>query len=93
MKKQLAALCLLTLAFGTFQMPARADFSLDFGRHDRNRDGRWSYREFNDANNYYYRHHPGVTVRLNTRRDFDRLDRNGDGYLNMDEVRTYRNWD
>ena len=95
MNKQLAALCLCFGLLATLQPPARSDFNLSFGRHDCNHDGRWNYREFNDANQYYYRSHPEVTV-INQRRmrnDFDRLDMNHDGYLNQQEVRTYRTWD
>ena len=95
MKRQIAALILLTMAFGTLQLPARADFNVTFGRHDRNHDGRWSRREFYDANRYYYQRHPEVQIinRRDYRNDFDRLDMNNDGYLNMQEVQTYRNWD
>ncbi len=95
MKRQLAALCLFALAFGTLQLPARADFNVSFGRHDYNHDGRWDRREFNDANRYYYQHHPSVQVisRRDYRNEFNRLDTNHDGYLSRQEVRTYRNWD
>lgn len=81
MKIQLAALCLLMLAFGSFQMPARADFSLNlFGRHDRYHNGQ-IYRD------------PGMQVRLERRYPqryyYDRLD---PGYLNYEEVQRYRDW-
>lgn len=94
MRSYIAAACLLALAWGSLQLPARAEFNIAFGRHDRNHDGRWSYRDFNDANRYYYRHHPGVEI-LNSRdlhRDFVRMDTNGDGYLQSSEVEGYRTW-
>jgi hypothetical protein len=81
MIKQLAALGLLVLAFGTLQ-PAAQALEFNFGRHDYNHDGRWNYSEYNRANQYYYGHR-------RHRHDFDRLDRNHDGYLNQAEVRTY----
>jgi len=93
MKKQIAAAMLFAVAFGVFQLPARADFDVAFGRHDRDHDGRWNYNEFNSANRYYHHHHPGVVV-INNRDEFNRLDLNHDGYLNRDEIQTYRsNWD
>ena len=94
MKRQLTAVVLFSLAFGALQLPARADFNVAFGRHDRNHDGRWDYREFNDANRYYYQSHPEVQVinQRDMRRDFDRMDINHDGYLDTNEVRTYRTW-
>jgi len=95
MKRQLAASFLFILACGMLQLPARADFNVLFGRHDRNHDSRWNYREFNDANRYYYQRHPDVQVisRRDLRRDFDRMDTDQDGYLNMQEVQTYRTWE
>ena len=93
MKRQLAVLCLCALAFGLFQLPARAGIDVSFGRHDYNHDHRWNYREFNDANTYYYRHHPHAQVIYGSRRDFDRLDTNRDGYLDLQEAGAYRNWD
>ena len=95
MNKQLAALGLVTMMFGALQLPAQAELNVSlFGRHDRNHDGRWNYREFRDANNYYYQTHPAVEI-INTRdmqNDFYRLDRNNDGYVDIDEVRGYRAW-
>jgi hypothetical protein len=81
MKRQLAALCLFALAFGALLPPAQA-LNIDFGRHDYNHDGRWNYNEYNHANQMYYGH------RMH-RRDFDRIDRNHDGYLDRAEVRGY----
>jgi hypothetical protein len=91
MKRQLAALFLFSLILGSTQLPANAQFNVAFGRHDYNRDGRWDRREFNNANAYYYQRHPHVQV-LDNDGDFDRLDRNRDGYLGREEVRTYRTW-
>ena len=85
------ALSLFALIFGTLQLPAHADFNLMFGKHDYNHDGHWNRREFNDANNYYYRHHHNVRI-INNGDDFHRLDRDGNGYLNQEEVRTYHTW-
>jgi hypothetical protein len=81
MKRLFAALSLLALSFGTLQPPANA-LELNFGRHDYNHDGRWNYNEYNNANQYYYGHHMH-------HRDFERLDRNHDGYLSRSEVRGY----
>jgi hypothetical protein len=95
MKRQIAGSILFALALGMLQVPALADFNLSFGRNDYNHDGRWNYREFNDANRYYYQHHPDVVVESgrSLRHEFRRLDTDNDGYLNAQEVRTYRNWD
>lgn len=95
MTKHIAALGMLALAYGAFTLPALADFSIAFGRHDYNNDGRWNYREFRDANSYYYNHHPQVQYLgdRELRRQFRRLDTDNDGYVRMGEVRTYRNWD
>ena len=94
MKRQLTALVLFSMAFGTLQLPARADFNVTFGRYDRNHDRRWDYREFNDANRYYYQNHPDVQVisRRDMRHEFNRLDCNHDGYLQPTEVQTYHTW-
>jgi hypothetical protein len=92
MKRQLATALLFAVAFGTFQLPARADFNVAFGRHDYNHDGRWDYNEFHQANRYYHHHHPGVVV-LDNRDEFNRLDVNHDGYLTGPEIQTYRTWD
>jgi Ca2+-binding EF-hand superfamily protein len=91
MRKLLAASFLFTVMFGCVQLPAHAEFNNAFGRHDHNHDGRWNRREFCDANNNYYRHHHTAEV-IDNRNEFNRLDRNGDGYLNREEVRTYHNW-
>ena len=91
MKKQLATAMLCALAFGAFQLPARADFGVTYGRYDHNHDGHWDYNEFNNANRYYNHHHHGVVV-VNNRDEFNRLDVNHDGYLNREEIQTYHNW-
>jgi hypothetical protein len=94
MNNKLAALCLFALTLGVAQLPAQADLNVAFGRHDGDHDGRWNRREFYDANRYYAHNHP--TVVINQRdmdRDYRRLDRDHDGYLNGEEVRTYRNWE
>lgn len=95
MKRQLATLLLCAMAIATLPMPARADFNVSFGRFDRNHDGRWNYREFNDANQYYYRNHPGVQImsRRQMRDEFNRLDTDNDGYINEQVAQTYRTWD
>ena len=95
MKRQLAALALFTLAFGALQLPARADFGVTFGAHDRNHDGRWNYGDFNHANRGYYHSHPEVQVinRRDSHRDFNRMDLDNDGYINSQEVQSYRTWD
>jgi len=81
MTKQKAALFLFALAFVAFQAPANA-LNIDFGRHDRDHDGRWNRDEYDRANAYYYghRHHNHT---------FETLDRNHDGYLDRNEVRRY----
>jgi hypothetical protein len=95
MKRQIAGSILFALALGMLQVPALADVNLSFGRHDYNHDGRWNYREFNDANRYYYQRHPDVQVVTgrHLRREFRRLDGDQDGYLYPQEVQTYRTWD
>jgi len=95
MKRLLTPLLLFTLAFGCAQLPALADFNLNYGDGDRNHDNRWNYNEFQHANHYYYEHHHGARVSTDSelRHNFDKLDRNRDGYINVDEARSYRNWD
>jgi hypothetical protein len=97
MKKQLTTLCLFAMAFGALQLPATAfDFGVSvFNKYDHNHDGRWNYRDFNDANRYYYQTHPQAVIINNRdlRRDFNRLDTDNDGYVNVEEVRTYHTWE
>ncbi len=94
LKKQLTALGILTIATGALALPALADFGVSFNRYDYDRDGRWNYREFVDANRAYYIHHPGAVVMEEPvlRRDFRRIDRDNDGYVRVDEVRRYHEW-
>jgi hypothetical protein len=94
MKRQIAASILFALAFGMVQLPALAEFNLSFGRYDGNNDGRWNYREFNNANRYYYQQNPTVEVmsRRDLRREYRRLDTDYDGYLSPREVETYHTW-
>jgi hypothetical protein len=95
MKRSLTPLFLFTLAAATLNLPALADFNVDFGNHDRNHDHRWNYEEFHHANQNYYSHHPRVTVvsDRDLHHHFERLDRDHDGYINVSEARSYRNWD
>lgn len=91
MKRQLAAAMLFAVALGTFQLPARADFGVTFGRYDGDHDGHWNYNEFNRANTYYGHHHRGAVV-VNNQDEFNRLDVNHRGYLDRGQVEGYHTW-
>lgn len=95
LNKHVLGPAILALAFGALALPALADINLSFGRHDYNHDGRWSYNEFRDANVDYYHHHHGVQILgdRELRHEFRRLDRDNNGYVGVEEIRTYHDWD
>ena len=94
MKKQLALTALVVLALsGLVQTAAKAD-DVWFSRYDRDHDNHWSWTEFRNANNYWYRHHRHE-ARLSDaelRAKFDALDAEHHGWVSPDQVRTYHEW-
>ena len=95
MRKQFSALCLTVLSSVALQGPASAHDDSWFRTWDWNHDGHWTWREFRRANNHWYRVHPGVYHEADRElyHRFTELDHHHDGYLTIDEARSFHeNW-
>lgn len=94
MHKVSAGIFLPALACASLQLAAQADDGW-FNRWDSNHDGYWNWREFHNANRYYYQHHPEGPAYgyWGLHRQFHDLDHDGDGRLRPDDVRGFHNWD
>ena len=91
MKKQFALVALTLVSLGSLQLPALADPWFDKWDHDH--DARWNYAEFKAANDAYWRaHHEKVLADRELRRAYAHLDRDHDGYVTVEDVRTYHHW-
>jgi Ca2+-binding EF-hand superfamily protein len=91
MKKQFALLVLTLISLGSLQLPALADPWFD--HWDRDHDGRWNYNDFRAANRAYWAaHHEHVLADQALRRAYRELDHDHDGYVTVEDVRTYHHW-
>jgi Ca2+-binding EF-hand superfamily protein len=91
MKKQLALVALSMIALGSLQLPALADPWFD--RWDHDHDGKWDYNEFKAANRDYWRaHHEKVLADRELRAAYKHLDADHDGYVTVEDVKTYHHW-
>ena len=91
MKKQLALMALTLVSLGSLQLPALADPWFD--RWDHNHDSRWDYNEFRAANHDYWKaHQEKVLADKELRRAYRHLDTDHNGYVTVQEVKTYHNW-
>jgi Ca2+-binding EF-hand superfamily protein len=91
MKKQLALMALTLISVGSLQMPALADAWFDTWDH--NHDGKWDYNEFRGANQEYWKaHHEKVVADRELRNAYNRMDADHDGFVTVENVRTYHNW-
>ncbi len=93
MKKQLALLASLWLAFGSMTGPALADDPW-FNKWDHNHDNHWNYNEFRSAYYNWCRHHHDEK-RLSDRElqaEFDRMAASHRTWVAPDDVRTWRHW-
>jgi Ca2+-binding EF-hand superfamily protein len=91
MKKQMALMALTLISLSSLQLPALADVWFD--RYDHDHDGKWNYNEFKAANQAYWRaHHEKVLADRALRDEYKALDADHDGYVTVENVRTYHHW-
>jgi len=93
MRSKITLLAALVIAIGSISGPARADDEW-FEKWDHNHDRKWSWDEFRRAQYRWWKEHRDEH-RCNDkelREHFKELDRDHDGYLYPDDVRSFHHW-
>jgi Ca2+-binding EF-hand superfamily protein len=92
MKTKFAIACLIGLSFGISGIAAHA-FDVSLNSYDHNRDGRLDRREYyNASRDWHRRNDHRYCSRREAYNNFNKYDRDHDGYLNDREVKEIHVW-